>query len=252
MSSLELESEWYDGFFEGLALDVWELACSTQQTTAECDLLESLLAVPPGARLLDVPCGLGRHLLEMTERGYAMTGVDLSGEAMERTDSKARSLGMKVELKKGDMRRFSTTSPFDGAYCLGNSFGYFDYDGSIDFFRALSRALKPSSALVLDTGMAAESILPNLDEKNWVQLGDMFLLLEHEYHADESRVDTRFSFVRGEATEVRRASHYVFTVSEISRMLREADFSIRGLYNSTCREPFAVGDTMLIVWAARD
>ncbi len=36
----------------------------------------SLLDLEPGARLLDLPCGVGRHSLELARRGYRVTGVD--------------------------------------------------------------------------------------------------------------------------------------------------------------------------------
>lgn len=251
MQPSEIESTWYEGFFEGVTLDLWERACSKEQTLAECDLLESLLEPSAGARLLDVPCGLGRHLLELDQRGYQVTGVDLSKEAIERVDAKAKSQGVDVELKLGDMREIQTEDPFDGAYCLGNSFGYFDYRSSVDFLKAVSQSLKPKSGFVLDTGMAAESILPNLDEKNWVELGDLIFLIENEYRVSESRLDTRFIFVHQGTTQVKLAYHYVFTVSELKRMLEEAGLELIGLFSSTDQEPFSVGDPNLILFAVK-
>lgn len=41
--------------------------------------------VPPGARVLDVACGAGRHLAWFAARGHAVTGIDLdTGEAAQR------------------------------------------------------------------------------------------------------------------------------------------------------------------------
>lgn len=251
MEPLELEPTWYQSFFEGVALDLWERACSNEQTLSECELLESLLEPPSGGRLLDVPCGLGRHLLELASRGYEVTGVDLSSEAIERTHVNVKAQGATVELIHGDMREVRTAVPFDGAYCLGNSLGYFDYSGTVDFFKAVSEVLKPKAGFVLDTGVAAESILPNLDEKNWVELGDLIFLIENDYHVSESRLDSRFTFVRQGTTEVRRACHYVFTVSELTRMLDEAGLVLRALFNSPDQEPYSVGDPHLIVHAVK-
>jgi SAM-dependent methyltransferase len=251
MSLSELDPEWYGSFFEGVTLDLWERACSREQTLSECDLLESLLETSTGARLLDVPCGLGRHLLELASRGYELTGVDLSSEALGRTDIKAKAQGANVELIHGDMRALPAAVPFDGAYCLGNSLGYFDSRGTVDFFKAVSHALKPKAGFLLDTGVAAESILPNLDEKNWVELGDLIFLIENEYRVSESRLDSRFTFVHQGSTQVRQACHYVFTVSELTRMLEEAGLVLRGLFNSTDQEPYSVGDPHLIFFAVK-
>lgn len=252
VSSFETAADWYEDFFEGVALDLWERACSVDQTRAECDLIESLMSLPPDACLLDLPCGLGRHLIEMASRGYRMTGVDLSREAIERVAASAQRLGVPVELIQGDMRERRFDVSFDGAFCLGNSFGYFDFDGSLEFVKAVSGALKPGSGFLLETGVAAESILPNLDEKNWFEVEDMVLLMENEYQVQESRLDTRFTVVHQGSTQVMCASHHVFTVSDIARMFRAAGLQIKDLFSSADQKRYSVGDPNLIVFAAKD
>lgn len=62
------------------------------------------------------------------------------------------------------MRRFSFDAEFDGAFCFGNSFGYLNPQEASDFVSAMTRALKPGSRFVLETGMAAESLLPALQK----------------------------------------------------------------------------------------
>jgi cyclopropane fatty-acyl-phospholipid synthase-like methyltransferase len=54
-----------------------------EQTRAEVDFLVKLLGGAPKARVLDVPCGNGRHSLELAARGRRMTGVDLAEEFIE-------------------------------------------------------------------------------------------------------------------------------------------------------------------------
>lgn len=39
--------------------------------------------LPPGARVLDLACGSGRHLRWLAERGFAVTGVDRDAAALE-------------------------------------------------------------------------------------------------------------------------------------------------------------------------
>jgi len=46
-------------------------------TPAEVDALVKLLGLVPPARILDLPCGIGRHSAELERRGFALTGVDL-------------------------------------------------------------------------------------------------------------------------------------------------------------------------------
>lgn len=69
-----MQSNWYEHFFCGVVLDVWRKAVAPQQTRAEADSLEKALQPAPGERLLDVPCGNGRHRSELAARGYRTTG----------------------------------------------------------------------------------------------------------------------------------------------------------------------------------
>ena len=56
-----MPNNWYETFFEGVTLDLWRKAMSPEQTRLEVDFLAKKFAFPPAARILDVPCGNGRH-----------------------------------------------------------------------------------------------------------------------------------------------------------------------------------------------
>ena len=78
-----MPSNWYENFFHGVALDLWRKVVTPEQTRAEADFLEKALALQPGARVLDVPCGNGRISLELASRGYQGTGVDIAEENIQ-------------------------------------------------------------------------------------------------------------------------------------------------------------------------
>ena len=90
------------------------------------------------------------------------------------------------------------------------------------FLSGVARALKPGARFVVETGMAAESILPNLEERMWYQIEDVLMTIEHRYQAQESCLDTEYTFVRAGKSETRQAKHWVYTVAEIRRMLERA------------------------------
>ena len=74
-----LKHEWFETFFQGPAVEFWTNAMTPALTLADVDFLEKTFDVKPGARLLDVPCGNGRHSIELARRGYRVTGIDLVG-----------------------------------------------------------------------------------------------------------------------------------------------------------------------------
>ncbi len=81
----EIPSDWYDGYFEEEWLDEIALHIPEERTRKEVDFVLDRLELEPGARVLDVACGHGRHSLELARRGFVVTGIDLSPRSTSTT-----------------------------------------------------------------------------------------------------------------------------------------------------------------------
>jgi SAM-dependent methyltransferase len=237
-----MQSNWQKDFFRGLANEMWRRAMTPEMTRAETVFLERVLSAGAGSRILDVPCGTGRHAVELAKRGCRMTGLDQSEEFI--ADAPRDTA---IEWVLGDMCELPWVSEFDGVYCFGNSFGYLDRDGVRKFLSAVARALKPGGRFIVETGMAAESILPTLVRNRWFRLGDLFMLSENQYHPAESRLDIQYTFLRGGEVETRPSCSYVFTVAEIRRMHEEAGLQPVEMLSSVAGEPYQLGSPRLIL-----
>ena len=246
--------DWYGDFFKNVALDVWRDAIPAAQTEREVEFLARTLRLQGGARVLDVPCGAGRLTLPLQERGLRMTGVDLADEqiAEARRRSAAGASTARIEWRQADMRDLPWQSAFDAAFCFGNSFGYFDRDGTRAFVAALARVLKPGARFAMDTGMVAETILPGLRARDETQIGDVRFIEDNTYHADTSCLETRYTFVRGRVSQTRGGLHWIFTIGEVSRMLADAGMAVLALYGSLDEKPFAMGDRLLYLVASKE
>jgi SAM-dependent methyltransferase len=234
---------WQSSFFRGVALDFWRLAMTPEITATEVQFLERALQIAPGARLLDVPCGNGRHAIELAKRGCRITGVDLSAEFID----EARRAPVDAEWIVGDMCDLPWSSAFDGAYCMGNSFGYLDRRAAPTFLQAIARCLKPGGPFVIATGMAAESILPTLVNKRWHRTGDILTLSEARYDIAEGRLDIDYTFIRNGEIETRPTSSYVFTVAEMRRMHAEAGLETVELNAWGADGPYRLGAPGLLM-----
>jgi len=245
---VRVTTKWYETFFEGIVLDMWRVAMPPEHTRAEIDFLVRELGLAAGAAVLDVPCGLGRHALELAQRGMKMTGVDLSREAIEEARAAAASGHLAAEFVRADMRELPWEGAFDAAYCFGNSFGYLGPEGSRAFLAAVSRTLKPGARFALDAGMAAEAMLPHVRDREWMEFGDILFLEENHYDANESALETRYTFVRGGQRDTRVGIHSVFTVREIRGMLREVGLIPTAVYGTLASAPYeAAGRAVYLI-----
>lgn len=253
-----MAAPWFEDFFQGLALEVWRKAKTPEQTRAEADFLAAVLGMRPGGHALDVPCGNGRLAIALAMRGFRATGVDLSAEFIAEAGREGRvgaGDGAGTEWLRGDMRELDRLiggeAQFDGAYCFGNSFGYFPRGETTEFFTAIQRALKPGARFVLDTNLAAESLLPGLEERSWSPVEDMMMLVERHYEIAESRLDTEYTFIHKGGSEKRLARYWIFTAADIISMLRENGMQTISLFGSLEQEPYRFGAPRLLLVAEK-
>lgn len=246
--------DWTHGFFTELALDVWQRSRSGEDTALEVAFLERALFLDEGPRrLLDVPCGNGRHAVALAQRGHSVTGVDVAVDNEERARALAAEAGVEIEFVRGDMRNLPQGAPYAGAFCMGNSFGYFPRHETERFLSALASRLEPKGRFVLDTAAVAECLLLELHRQSFVRVDDdLLVLLECDYEPLLSRLDTRYTTVQeGRVVDTRTAHNYVFTTGEVTSMLERTGLSTVELCADPEGTPFELGAERLLLVAER-
>ena len=255
-----IPKNWFEDFFHGVTLDLWRKAIPPEHTRAEAEFLIKVLDCKPGEHVLDVPCGNGRLSFELAKHGYRVTGIDISREFIDEAQNAVRDpvataagtdIATRIEFMLGDMRTIEGNALYDAAFCFGNSFGFMEYADMEKFLLGVARALKHLGRFVLNTGMAAESVLPDFEEQSCHEIGDMSMEIKEQYNAAESCIDSEYIFERNGKKESRFAKHWIYTAAEIGRMLERAGFKMLDSYGSLKLEPFKLGSQELFVVAER-
>jgi len=246
-----METNWWENFFHGIALDFWRAAISDEQTQAEAGFINNQLQLPVGAKLLDVPCGNGRLSIELGAFGFELTGVDLAAEFVEEAKRNSRARGVSIDWRNSDMRDLPWTNEFDGAFCFGNSFGYLDDDANVDFLAAVSQTLKPGARFILDAPAIAECLLPHLVEKRTFELGGITATIDYRYDHEQSRIFPHFTFVRNGVEDKRSSSQRIYTYKELSELLSAAGLKTVSAYGSLDEDPFKLGCHRLLLVAIK-
>lgn len=218
-----------------------------EQTAQEADFLAGQLELQAGMAALDVPCGNGRHAIELARRGIRMTGVDLSRGFLE----EARRQAPEIEWIHSDMRNLPWQCHFDAAYCWGNSFGYFDHDSCQRFLEAVASALRTGGRFILESGAVSESLLPAFQSERTLRIADLDFHSRNLYHAAEGRMDITYTFARGQQREVKPIHQWVHSAAEIRRMLARAGLSPVAAFGDLDGAPYALGSPRFIVLARR-
>ncbi|WP_340011165.1 class I SAM-dependent methyltransferase [Paenibacillus sp. FSL H7-0690] len=141
-------TEWYEKSFGEDYLVVYKHR-DFGGARKEVERMISWLGLPPGSKVLDLCCGMGRHSLALAEAGYEVTGVDLS-EVLLR-EARSQKGAEQVTWLRSDMRDLPLIGGFDAVVNLFTSFGYFEEDEEqVKVLREIYRMLKPGGKFVID------------------------------------------------------------------------------------------------------
>ncbi len=212
---------------------------TVERTTGEVDALEELLGVGPGAALLDVGCGFGRHSIEFARRGYRVTGIDPSPTmidaatlAAERSAS-AGSLDVDFLVARAEAvelpgRRFA------GAVCLFTTLGQVGPSG--DDNRALlanvATMLEPGARLIVEVPQQAAAVA-GLVESDIFDRPDGKTEISRRYDPATGRVSETFVLSDHDGRQRRFELEYrLYSAAELTGLLAEAGFTEVGLAGS--------------------
>jgi len=144
--------QWYESLFENYGKK-YDNACFTQGTDGECDFIEKEINYNKSLKILDVGCGTGRHTIELTMRGYSLTGIDLSESQLNRARQKAKSLNVFIDFQRQDARKLSFENEFDVAIMLcEGGFSLMETDEmNFAILKSVTNALKENGKIIFTT-----------------------------------------------------------------------------------------------------
>lgn len=217
---------WYDNeaFWKDTAPAVFN-EDRLRKAPAEVERILALIQLPPGAAVLDMGCGPGRHALEFARRGYRITGVDRTAKYLDAARQEALRQGLETEWVEADMRHFRRDNTFDAAINMLTSFGYFE-DPAEDrrAVENLLASLRPGGHLVMDL-MGKEVLARIFRPHDWHEEPDGTTLLEERTIKDDwSWIDLRWIVIRGEQHREHRFGHRLYSAAELRDLLAAAGF----------------------------
>ena len=183
-----------------------------------------VLGLPSGARLLDVPCGQGRHAHLLAEAGFRVDGLDYSASLLD--VARARGTGPNLRYRRGDMRRLPSawSGRFDAVLNLFTSFGFFlDPRDDARVISEFSRALKPGGLLVWHGG-SRDGVMARFVSKDWWTTANGTTVVQERRFDPLSGILTIHSAFSGGPRAIASREHRIrlYTATELARLMNAA------------------------------
>ena len=207
------------------------------------------LALPSGARILDVPCGQGRHAHLLAEAGYRVDGLDYSKYLLDR--AKERGTGPSLRYTRGDMRALPTrwTGRFDAVVNLFTSFGFFtDPADDAKVIAEFARVLKPDGVFVVHGG-SRDGVMSRFLARDWWKSDDG-TVIGHERSFDPLSgvltINTSWEGPSGSGTREHRIRLY--TATRLAELCLDAGLVVQEAWAGFRDRPLSrrSGEMMLI------
>lgn len=142
---------WFEEWFDSPLYEFLYAYRNEEEANKLADLIEREIPVSAYNKVVDVGCGRGRHSITLAQRGYKVTGFDLSQTAIKKAKQKAAGRGLQnIDFRVQDMR-IPLSERFDAAVNLFTTFGYFlDTEENVKVLENVNRMLNPSGRFLID------------------------------------------------------------------------------------------------------
>lgn len=228
-----MSSEWFATWFDSPYYHILYQSHDDREAQHFIDRLLQALNLPADAHILDLACGKGRHARYLAEKGFDVTGLDISRASI----TFARNFEHeRLTFYQHDMRLPFRINYFDGIVNMFTSFGYFDTDR--DHLRSLlnvSGGLKPGGLFLLDF-FNSEWVRRHIVRHDTKTLDGITFHLHKSIRS--GRIYKRVKFETGGRAFVFRERVRLFTYADFLEMFRAAGLEIEQTYGDYDLSPF--------------
>ncbi|MCW3117208.1 MAG: hypothetical protein JWM28_1290 [Chitinophagaceae bacterium] len=230
-------------FFDGHYKELWRSFVPEELTKRELDFMVQYFNLQPGNKVLDLMCGYGRHAIGLARKGMQVTAVDNLPDYITEIEKIVAAENLPLQHIQFDILDYRAVEKFDLALCMGNSINFFNEADSLKLMHSVADSLNPGGKFLINSWSLAEIVIKNFTEKSWSYDGDYKILTDSEFLFNPTRMETEFIIIDKEgSTEIKKAIDYIFSLSEMQKMLRAAGFILKEVYSIPGKKKFALGE----------
>ena len=252
-SSDNSKSDWWASYFDQQYLLEYEPIFTLEKDRQEVARLIELLELPVGARVLDVPCGQGRHAHLLAETGFDVDALDYSEHLLAK--ARERGTGRTLRYTRGDMRRLPArwSGRFDAVLNLFTSFGFFtDPSDDAKVIANFARVLKPGGVLVWHGGSRDGVMARFLARDWWTTQNGTIVAHERRFDSLSGILTIRSTFRGPEVRGEREHRIRLYTPTRLAELCAAAGLIVEQAFDAFSDRPLRRTSSEMLLLARRE
>ena len=247
-------SAWYVDFFRNDYLNVYAHTFTDERAKKEAGFVASVLELKPGASVLDLCCGQGRHAVHLAKSGLRVTGLDLNPEYLELTRRAADAAKVQLETIAADMREIPFENTFDAIVNMYSSFGYLESEAEdLKVLQSAAKALRSGGRLLLDM-LNREWAVANYIQNDWHSGADGTLYIERrDLDLATSRMHVHFVVIEQNGSRRESIGHIIrlYTLTEMTRLLERVGLTLTAVFGGFDSDTYSIDTRRMIIIARK-
>ena len=213
----------------------WPPAYDVRSSPPETEAVVSLLGAQPRTRLLDLACGQGWLTIPLAQRGFHVTGFDLSAALLTRAEQAANQAGVRIERVRGDMRDLPRewTGCFEYVTLILSEFGCFSNKSENQrVLGEAARVLKAEGRFLLDIVVNRDGLILHGETRDCLEGDGFFVSVQGSLDLLSGIHQRVFHwYYQGQRHETKWQIH-AYTPPEVAHMLEKAGFQVLAVYRN--------------------
>jgi SAM-dependent methyltransferase len=246
-------ADWWRDYFDAQYLLEYEPIFTPERARHDVTRVLEVLGLPVGARILDVPCGQGRHAHLLAEAGFRVDGLDYSRDLL--AAARERGTGPNLRYRQGDMRKLPApwSGRFDAVVNLFTSFGFFaDPADDAKTIREFARVLKPGG-LLLWHGGNRDGVMARFLARDWWKTANGTIIGQERSFDPLSGLLTVASSWRGpKGTGEREHRIRLYTPTALADLMAQAGLIVESAWSGWSRRPVNRRSGEMLLVARKD
>jgi SAM-dependent methyltransferase len=231
-----MKIEWFHDYFNESYGSIILDSIQPAYTQSQVQFIEEALQPKPGASILDLFCGKGRHTLLLAKKGYNLTAIDFVPTFIQELKDRAEQEYCSVQAICMDARSIQFRNQFDHIIVLFTSFGYFSDEENTSLLASIRTSLKPGGTCMIDVENR-DYILRFFCKEKWRKKTYGWLLERNTFYQRTSRQRTLRIVIdqHGNSTESERIIR-LYSEHEILSLGNQVGFKtikVYGDYNGS-------------------